>query len=117
MNLPTQTGRGCENYDESIVHLVRAIAAGATSFSRTVIAQLLTASDAASWPALATLTATELELAALLAEGLPNAQIAAELHWTLQSVRNGASRLCRKLGITRLQLIARFPRSLKKNRN
>lgn len=81
---------------EQIVEAVRtALAGGMTLDPR--IARKALASDRAAADPLAALTATEREVAGCIADGLTNAEIAAQLHLAPGTVKNYVSTIMRKL--------------------
>ena len=81
---------------ESLAHAVRSVARGQGAFSPEVTRVL--ASDAsAPRRALATLTARELEIAELVAEGHTNAEIARQLSLSVFTVKNHVSNVLTKL--------------------
>jgi DNA-binding NarL/FixJ family response regulator len=91
---------------ERLFDAVRVIAAGdallAPAVTRRLISEfaLLRAKpDAASMPALATLTPRETQVLRLVAEGLSNPEIAARLVVTEETVKTHVSRILNKLGL------------------
>lgn len=96
--------------------MLRAVASGATWVSGGVVRSLLTSSGADNGFAgnETQLTSSEQRVATLLARGWSNAQIATELNWTPQTVRNYISRIYHKLGANRSELIANFQQNLQK---
>lgn len=97
--------------DETLLHVIRAVAQGNTWFSRAVIERLI-APQATSQPrnepeatlASHQLTRRDQQILACLLRGADNAQIAAELGLANQTVRNYVRQVCKKLGIPRNQL-------------
>jgi DNA-binding NarL/FixJ family response regulator len=93
--------------DENLLHAIRAVAQGGTWFSRAVVERLL--AEPANPITLAwsdtKLTQRDQRLLALLGQGADNRQMAADLRINPQTVRNYVSRLCKKLGVTRTQLV------------
>lgn len=105
-----------DEINESILHLLRAIAAGATWVSGGVAARLCAqASELSYTHPHADLTPVEQEVYVLLGRGWSNGQIVAHLHCTEQTVRNYSSRIYKKLGINRAELIVQFQSNLKKS--
>jgi DNA-binding NarL/FixJ family response regulator len=94
-----------------IVEAVHDVASGAPALSPSVTAQLIaTVTQSAGEPerddrgeraraALATLTERELEVAGAVGRGLSNAEIAAELHLSIATVKAHIGRLFTKLGL------------------
>jgi DNA-binding NarL/FixJ family response regulator len=91
---------------EDLIGLVRVAADGHTVLSPATTQRLITASadrDATrrkARAAIAHLTERELEVLALIGEGLSNAQIAGHLHLTEATVKSYVSRMLTKLGYT-----------------
>ncbi|MEV0648134.1 response regulator transcription factor [Phytomonospora sp. NPDC050363] len=93
---------------DDLVHAVRVVAAGesllAPSVTRRLISDLTstrpaTAPGASSAQRLASLTARETEILALLGRGLSNAEIAAELVVSEHTVKTHVSKVLSKLGL------------------
>lgn len=105
-----------DEINESIVYLLRAIAAGATWVSGGVATRLRTQAHEPSHNALiqSHLTPAEQQVYGLLGCGWSNQQIANHLHFTRQTVRNHSSQIYKKLGMNRTELIVQFQANLKK---
>ena len=106
-------------FSEAIVHLLRATVTGAIWSSGGVLEHLLISQADQQvdpmWQALteaelsaAKLTKSEQQVVALLVRGQNNAQIAAELGLTPQTVCNYNTHIYAKLGVSRTELIARY---------
>lgn len=96
-----------------IVAAIRKVTAGdpmlSPSVTRTLISRLRTGDDdraAAAEKRLATLTERELEVALAVGRGLSNAEIGAELHLSVPTVKTHVSRVFDKLGVTNRVQIA-----------
>ena len=81
---------------ESLAHAVRSVAHGQGVFSPEVT-RVLASDPSAPRRALATLTARELEIAELVAEGHTNAEIARQLGLSIFTVKNHVSNVLTKL--------------------
>lgn len=81
---------------EALAHAVRSVAIGQSTFSPEVTRRLAATPDAAAG-ALAMLTAREIEIADLVAEGRTNAEIARELTLSIFTVKNHVSNILSKL--------------------
>jgi DNA-binding NarL/FixJ family response regulator len=89
---------------DALVDAVRSVANGGSWFSRSLVKKLVRPAE--TKPYRARLTPRELELLALLSEGLDNIRIADRLNLGEQTVRNYLSRLYSKLGVrTRAEAI------------
>jgi NarL family two-component system response regulator LiaR len=80
----------------SLANAVRSVARGQGAFSPEITRALASAPPAAH-PALATLTARELEIAELVAQGRTNAQIGRQLGLSIFTVKNHVSNVLTKL--------------------
>jgi two-component system, NarL family, response regulator LiaR len=80
----------------SLANAVRSVARGQGVFSPE-ITRALASTPAAAQPALATLTARELEIAELVAQGRTNAQIGTQLGLSIFTVKNHVSNVLTKL--------------------
>jgi NarL family two-component system response regulator LiaR len=80
----------------SLANAVRSVARGQGAFSPEITRALASAPPAAQ-PALATLTARELEIAELVAQGRTNAQIGTQLGLSIFTVKNHVSNVLTKL--------------------
>jgi NarL family two-component system response regulator LiaR len=80
----------------SLANAVRTVARGQGAFSPEITRALASAPPAAQ-PALATLTARELEIAELVAQGRTNAQIGTQLGLSIFTVKNHVSNVLTKL--------------------
>ncbi len=86
-----------------LVDAVRQAAAGTMSFTPGVLRHLVDAAPAAPSPAagrVASLSEREAEIAALVAEGLTNAEIGERLYLALPTVKTHLARIFEKLGVT-----------------
>lgn len=83
---------------EEVRSAVRAAHSGEAVISPELLARLLPRLNRRRDPARAELTERELEVLALLAEGLPNSEIAARLVVSVHTVRNHVANLSAKLG-------------------
>lgn len=100
--------------DENLLHILRAVAGGATSFSRAVLESqsVQTIHDMLAEQGL-TLTENEEQILVLLAQGLSNGEIGAEIGLARQTVSNYIKCIYSKLGINqRSELIHRFHRAI-----
>jgi DNA-binding NarL/FixJ family response regulator len=94
---------------ENLVHGLRYLMQGSAWMSCAVLEQIShePASPAAAPVDDTALTRTEKKVLALLQRGLENEQIAAELLLQEQTVRNHVYHIYQKLGMNRLELVAR----------
>lgn len=81
---------------ESLAHAVRSVARGQGAFSPEITRALASAPTSVH-PAIATLTARELEIAELVAQGRTNAEIANQLGLSVFTVKNHVSNVLSKL--------------------
>lgn len=84
---------------DNMVESIRSVAGGQVWFSQAVVQKLLAWRKNVETVAAAQLSEREREILALLAQGKPNAQIAAELNLAEQTVRNYVSGLYQLLGV------------------
>ncbi len=89
-----------------LVRAIRTVAAGGTSAGGWLSSMVGRMSDAA--PEAGRVTGRELEIISLVARGLENKEIAAELEIAEQTVKNHLSRVMKKLGLRNRQEVAMF---------
>jgi DNA-binding NarL/FixJ family response regulator len=86
---------------EALVQVVQTVAAGQNAFTPKVMAALANAAREATYSAtLPALTVREMQLLNLLAQGLNNREIAAEMNLAYQTVRNLLLNLYRKIKVS-----------------
>lgn len=105
-------GAGCDGFvtkdraADELVHAVRAVAAGEVQIPADLLARALPRLRHGEGDGGA-LTRRELEVLELLAEGMPNPEIAGRLHISINTVRNHVQNLLTKLGAhSRLEAVA-----------
>ena len=117
--LPDELLAGCcfkTEINEGLPHLLRATGDGTRWVSGGVATRLCAqAIDPGNMCPHPDLTPFEQAVYVLLGRGWSNKQIAAHLQCTEQTVCNYNSRIYKKLGINRLELIAEFQRYLKQS--
>jgi NarL family two-component system response regulator LiaR len=84
---------------EELAEAIRAAHAGLPVLGIEAVNALVQPADSESWPGY-DLTSREREVLALLVEGLSNAEIAAQLHVTVATVKYHVSNILSKLGAT-----------------
>ena len=97
MNVLVLTGSSSDDVLAEVTSAVRAASQGEASVSSEMLARLLPRLTRVSAPT-PTLTAREEEVLGMLAQGLSNAAIAAELTVSVNTVRNHVANLSAKLG-------------------
>ena len=94
---------GCllkDELNESLIHIIRAVVTGKPLFSRAVVEKMMDMPQMSDfdYPAHG-LTPREWNVLELMVNGYTNAQIAASLSLSPQTVRNKASRIYHKVGV------------------
>jgi DNA-binding NarL/FixJ family response regulator len=108
--LPIHSGCLTAEIDETLIHTIRAVANGATSFSRGILeTQHKLCIERTTFSIGDHLTESERRVLELLLRGLDNRAIALELHMAQSTVRNYVHEIYHKLGVhSRVELVVQF---------